>query len=73
MHNLALFCVHEAAENELKKKGNSFREFFVHYKNTHREIAAHATALIAHHTLPVQGSEISFCSKLKDSFGIVAW
>ncbi len=62
----ALVCVHEAAQNELKREDKSFRELPDVFKNNHREIAAHAIALVHHHVLPEQDAEIPDVSLVED-------
>ncbi len=58
VYSIALITVYGLVENELKKEGHSFEHFPDVFGENHREIAAHALALVEHHMLPGQGYEI---------------
>ncbi len=66
VYSVALGSVHEGVETELYNEGKSFGDLPDVFGNNHSEFVEHARALVDHHTLPAQGTEISDVSKVVD-------
>ncbi len=66
VYSFALVSVHETVEKELEMVGKSFEQLPVVFNNNQREIAAHAIALVHHHTLPAEGAQIRNVSQVED-------
>ena len=65
VYSLALPTVHEILKTELEKEGNSLCELPDVFENNHRELSGHSLALVHHHVLPMQDSEIRNVSEVE--------
>ncbi len=66
VYSAALVTIHEAVATELEKEGKSFETLPDVFGNNHDEFVAHATALVTHHTLPVQDAKIRNVLEVED-------
>ncbi len=66
VYSTALPVVHEKLKIELEKEGMSFRALPDVMVDNLRELSAHSLALVHHHVLPAQRSEVRDVSKVEE-------
>ncbi len=66
VYSLALPAVHDCVRIEIEEEGNSFSELPDVFENNHCEFATHCLALVQHHTLQRQVSEMQHVSEVED-------
>ncbi len=66
LFSVALVTLHEDVKAELNREGKSFGNLPDAFGNNHREFVAHASMLVNHYTLPMQGARIRHVTKVED-------